>query len=108
MSEEETKQVWDNLYAKLNEEEKLFLAIASNEKNKEIERLNNIIKHVEDICESSIVNVNQILQDEKETIILNGRCINRNEYQIVRLKAFRTKSKEILGRIKELKGESNE
>lgn len=40
MSEEETKQVFDNLYAKLNEEEKLFLAIASNEKNKEIERLN--------------------------------------------------------------------
>lgn len=78
------------------------------EQDKEIERLNNIIKHVEDICESSIVSVNQILQDEKETIILNGRCINRNEYQIVRLKAYRTKSKEILGRIKELKGENNE
>lgn len=77
--------------------------------HKEIERLNKIIKHVEDICESSIVSVNQILQDEKETIILNGRCINRNEYQIVRLKAYRTKSKEILERIKELKGsESNE
>ena len=72
----------------------------STEKN----RLNNIIKHVEDICESSIVSVNQILQDEKETKIVNGRCINRNEYQIVRLKAYRTKSKEILGRIKELKG----
>ena len=72
--------------------------------HKEIERLNKIIKHVEDICESSIVSVNQILQDEKETIILNGRCINRNEYQIVRLKAYKTKSKEILGRIKELKG----
>ena len=70
---------------------------------KEIIRLNNIIKNVEDICESSIVSVNQILQDEKETKIVNGRCINRNEYQIVRLKAYRTKSKEILGRIKELR-----
>lgn len=75
---------------------------------KENDRLNNIIKHVEDICESSIVSVNQILQDEKETKIVNGRCINRNEYQIVRLKAYRTKSKEILERIKQLKGENNE
>ena len=75
---------------------------------KEIERLNNIIKHVEGICESSIVSVNQILQDEKETKIVNGICINRNEYQIVRLKAYRTKSKEILGRIKELKGVDKE
>ena len=80
----------------------------NKERKQEIERLNKIIKHVEDICESSIVSVNQILQDEKETIILNGRCINRNEYQIVRLKAYRTKSKEILERIKELKGENNE
>ena len=77
-------------------------------KDKEIERLNNIIKHVEGICESSIVSVNQILQDEKETKIVNGICINRNEYQIVRLKAYRTKSKEILGRIKELKGVDKE
>ena len=75
----------------------------------EIERLNNIIKNIEIICESSIASVDNILQDEKETKIANGRCINRNEYQIVRLKAYRTKSKEILGRIKELKGsDSNE
>ena len=73
-------------------------------KDQEIERLNNIIKNIENICESSIASVDNILQDEKETKIANGRCINRNEYQIVRLKAYRTKSKEILGRIKELKG----
>lgn len=73
-----------------------------------IERLNNIIKNIENICESSIASVDNILQDEKETKIVNGRCINRNEYQIVRLKAYRTKSKEILGRIKELKGSVKE
>ena len=77
-------------------------------KDKEIERLNNIIKNIENICESSIASVDNILQDEKETKIANGRCINRNEYQIVRLKAYRTKSKEILGRIKELKGSDKE
>ena len=82
-----------------NEFKLLFL-----KKDKEIERLNNIIKNIENICESSIASVDNILQDEKETKIANGRCINRNEYQIVRLKAYRTKSKEILGRIKELKG----
>ena len=74
----------------------------------EIERLNNIIKNIENICESSIASVDNILQDEKETKIVNGICINRNEYQIVRLKAYRTKSKEILGRIKELKGSDKE
>ena len=81
---------------------------AYDEKDKEIERLNNIIKNIENICESSIASVDNILQDEKETKIANGRCINRNEYQIVRLKAYRTKSKEILGRIKELKGSDKE
>ena len=75
-----------------------------DEREQEIERLNNIIKNIENICESSIASVDNILQDEKEIKIANGRCINRNEYQIVRLKAYRTKSKEILGRIKELKG----
>ena len=77
-------------------------------KDKEIERLNNIIKNIENICEGSIASVDNILQDEKETKIVNGICINRNEYQIVRLKAYRTKSKEILGRIKELKGSEKE
>ena len=79
-----------------------------NYQDKEIERLNNIIKNIENICEASIASVDNILQDEKETKIVNGRCINRNEYQIVRLKAYRTKSKEILGRIKELKGSDKE
>ena len=74
----------------------------------EIERLNNIIKNIENICESSIASVDNILQDEKETKIVNGRCINRNEYQIVRLKAYRTKSKEILEKIKELKRSDKE
>ena len=84
------------------------LITAYDEKDKEIERLNNIIKNIENICEGSIASVDNILQDEKETKIANGRCINRNGYQIVRLKAYRTKSKEILGRIKELKGSDKE
>ena len=71
---------------------------------KEIERLNNIIEHIENICKSSIASVDKILLDEKEIKFKNGILQNRNNYQIVRLKAYRTKSKEILGRIKELKG----
>lgn len=71
---------------------------------KEYIRLNNIIEHIENICKSSIASVDKILLDEKEIKFKNGILQNRNNYQIVRLKAYRTKSKEILGRIKELKG----
>ena len=101
------KQIYDEDLEKLiNECKEMFLE--GQEKLKEIERLNNIIKNIENICESSIASVDNILQDEKETKIVNGRCINRNEYQIVRLKAYRTKSKEILEKIKELKGSDKE
>lgn len=88
-------------------EENMRLIPENHKLKEENERLNNIIKNIENICESSIASVDNILQDEKETKIVNGRCINRNEYQIVRLKAYRTKSKEILGKIKELKGSNN-
>ena len=98
----------DKIEVNMNVYDIPILVEALEEANKEIERLNNIIKNIENICEGSIASVNNILQDEKETKIANGRCINRNEYQIVRLKAYRTKSKEILGRIKELKGSDKE
>lgn len=49
---EETKQVWDNLFQKLNEKEKTFLAVVNNEKNKEIERLHSIIKEVREYITS--------------------------------------------------------
>ena len=55
MSEDYIKQVWDNFFQKLNEEEKTFLSIMSNEKNKEIERLNNIISELEKYLEKIII-----------------------------------------------------
>lgn len=75
---------------------------------KEIERLNNIINHIEEICKSSIASVDKHLLDNKEIKVKDGKVLNYNDYQIIRLKAFRTKSKEILGRIKELKGVDKE
>lgn len=90
---------------------KLILDYAREEikgKGKEIERLNNIIEHIENICKSSIASVDKILLDEKEIKVKDGIVQNRNNYQIVRLKAYRTKSKEILGRIKELKRSDKE
>jgi hypothetical protein len=74
----------------------------------EIERLNNIIEHIENICKSSIASVDKILLDEKEIKVKDGIVQNRNNYQIVTLIAYKTKSKEILGRIKELKGSDKE
>lgn len=79
-----------------------------NEIEDKNERLNNIIEHIENICKSSIASVDKILLDEKEIKVKDGIVQNRNNYQIVRLKAYRTKSKEILGRIKELKGVDKE
>ena len=90
------------LYKACEDNRKLEVEI--EEKDKEIERLNNIIEHIENICKSSIASVDKILLDEKEIKVKDGIVQNRNNYQIVRLKAYRTKSKEILGRIKELKG----
>lgn len=60
MSEEEYKKMWDNMLKKLNETERYYLAIVNNQKNQEIERLNNIINELddeiyslyEDICNS--------------------------------------------------------
>ena len=72
------------------------------------ERLNNIISHIEEICKSSIASVDKHLLDDKVPKEKDGKLLNYNDYQIIRLKAFRTKSKEILGRIKELKGVDKE
>ena len=91
-------------YELLNDE----LEKRNEELNEEIERLNNIIKIIENICESSIASVDKILLEEKEIKIKDGIITNRNDYQIVRLKAYRTKSREILGKIKELKGSVKE
>lgn len=62
---EETKQVWDNLFQKLNEKEKTFLAVVNNEKNKEIERLNNTIDSDNDVIK------NQDLEIERLHFIIN-------------------------------------
>ena len=43
MSEEKLKELAESIFNKLNDEEKLYLLIVNNEKNKIIERLNNII-----------------------------------------------------------------
>lgn len=47
MSEKEYKKMWDNMLKKLNETERYYLAIVNNQKNQEIDRLNNIINELE-------------------------------------------------------------
>ena len=116
----------DEMLGKTVEKELYFeLYNRLKEKDKEIERLNNIIKEkTEEIeqqnkeiillqrifkkemsivnkiwlhCDSSIYSINDILSIEKITHFnKEGRCTNRNRYQIVRLKAYKTKCKEIL------------
>ena len=53
------------------------------------------IEKIEKHLEKSIESINQKL------LVENGRIINMNDYQIVRLKAIRMKCKEILKMLKE-------
>ena len=77
---------------------------------KEIERLNNIINELEKWLNYSIEKINEKLKNDKEEIIVkDGIIMNMNDYQILRLKTFRTKMKEVLDKIKELEnGRSDE
>lgn len=67
--------------------------------NEHDKQMTKIIEMVENMCLSSIKSVDNAINnnDFGENYI--------NDYRIIRLKAFRTKSREILNKIKELKGE---
>lgn len=63
----------------------------------EIERLHSIIKEVRNNLENSIKSVNEKLKSNKEPFeVIDGRIQYINDYRVVRLKAFRTKCKELL------------
>lgn len=94
MSEEETKEIWDNLFAKLNEEEKIFLAVANNEKNKEIERLNNIINELE-----KYINETKLEEFENAYGRRYGKTFTQAEVIICNM---------ILNKLQELKGANYE
>lgn len=51
--------------------------------------------------ENSIESIDKKLLDDKKIKIENGKVVNMNDYQIVRLKAIRMKCKEILKMLKE-------
>ena len=62
-----------------------------------------IVNTIELHCLNSIYSINDILNTEKITYFnKEGICTNRNRYQIERLKAYRTKSREILKLIRRL------
>jgi transcriptional regulator NrdR family protein len=68
---EETKQVWDNLFQKLNEKEKIFLAVVNNEKNKEIERQKEVINGMienEEKYNLEIIKLKSIIKEVREYI----------------------------------------
>ena len=53
-----------------------------------------------DNLENSIKAINKKLENDKELKVENGIIINMNVYQKVRLKAFKTKCKELLNILK--------
>lgn len=60
-------------------------------------KIDNVIRKLE----NSIESINKKLLDDKKIKVEDGRVVNMNDYQIVRLKAIRMKCKEILGMLKE-------
>lgn len=60
-------------------------------------KIDNVIRKLE----NSIESINKKLLDGKKIKVEDGRVVNMNDYQIVRLKAIRMKCKEILGMLKE-------
>ena len=70
---------------KINKEQVLEIAELKENKDKAIEN-----------CKKSIESINQKLQDDKTIKVVDGKVVNMNEYQIVRLKAIRMKCKEFL------------
>ena len=68
--------------------------MSEEEKNK---KLHSIIKEVRDNLENSIKSINEKLKNNKEPFeVIDGKIQYINDYRVVRLKAFRTKCKELL------------
>ena len=111
MNKELTKEEAEEYYNKLwleNKEliqdnmnklsmERFELELELVDKDKEIERLHSIIKEVRDNLENSIKSINEKLKNNKEPFeVIDGKIQYINDYRVVRLKAFRTKCKELL------------
>lgn len=60
-------------------------------------KINNVVSKLEDSIES----INKKLLDDKKIKVEDGKVVNMNDYQIVRLKAIRMKCKEILKMLRE-------
>ena len=82
----------ERLTKRLEEAQLAYLAV--EEKNK---KLHSIIKEVRDNLENSIKSINEKLKNNKEPFeVIDGKIQYINDYRVVRLKAFRTKCKELL------------
>lgn len=60
-------------------------------------KVDNVVRKLE----NSIESIDKKLLDDKKIKVENGRVVNMNDYQIVRLKAIRMKCKEILEMLKD-------
>lgn len=69
----------------------------------ELQRKDNNWNELKEWLNYSIKKINEKLKNDNEEIIVkDGIIMNMNGYQILRLKTFRTKMKEVLDKIKEL------
>ena len=109
MSEERYKLIKENVYTRCHiaeytgiglscpDKEEIELIDYVEELKDQLQQKENIIKEVRDNLENSIKSINEKLKNNKEPFeVINGIIQYINDYRVVRLKAFRTKCKELL------------
>lgn len=98
MNEEDYKIAYENVMIanKMLEQENKHLNLQLDQALNDYEELLTKIDKAIDNCKKSIESINQKLQDDKTIKVVDGKVLNMNEYQIVRLKAIRMKCKELL------------
>ena len=98
----------DNEIKQLQEDIVNHIKIASEYKEQMIIKDNNW-NELKEWLNYSIKKINEKLKNDNEEIIVkDGIIMNMNGYQILRLKTFRTKMKEVLDKIKELENSESD
>ena len=69
---------------------------------KENKKQKEVIDKMRRNLENSVESINQKILDDKQIKVKDGRVLNMNDYQLVRLKAFKTKCSELLNILNEV------
>lgn len=95
MDEKKAKELTDSIFNKLNDQERVYLAWIHNQKNKEIEKLNNIINELNNAYCKVITKCEEMIDNR---FYINDNAIKKYADEIKDI------CKYYVGEAKELKG----